>query len=141
MRLLAAAALAWAVADLLILVTQGFPSGWQLQVTFLCMAVVPAAALVLALRGRSPSALVVALTTLGSWAAILGVLGLVTIVGLPLILVSAFAYQLTRKYADGKQGRPSGGWALRAGLITGAIGLAVGLVGLVITILSAVGAG
>jgi hypothetical protein len=141
MRLLAAAALAWAVADLLILVTQGFPSGWQLQVTFLCMAVVPAAALVLALRGRSPETLVVALTTLGSWAAILGVLGLVTIVGLPLILVAAFAYLLTRQYADGKQGRPSGGWAIRAGLITGGIGLAVGLVGLVITILGAVGSG
>jgi hypothetical protein len=141
MRLLAAAAVVWAVADLLILLTQGFPSGWQLQVTFLCIAVVPAVALVFALRGRSPETLVVALTTLGSWAAILGVLGLVTIVGLPMILVAAFAYRLTRKFADGKQGRPTGGWALRAGLITGGIGLAVGLVGLVVTILSAVGAG
>ena len=82
----------------------------------------------------------VALTTVGSWAAILGVLGLVTIVGLPLLLVSAFAYLLTRKYADGEQGRPDGGWALRAGLITGGIGVAVGLVGVVITILSAGGA-
>jgi hypothetical protein len=43
---------AWTAADLLILLTQGFPSGWQLQVTFLCMALVPAGALVLALRGR-----------------------------------------------------------------------------------------
>jgi len=141
MRLLAAAAVAWAVADLLILLTQGFPSGWQLQVTFLCMALVPAGALLLALRGRSPETLVVALTTLGSWTAILGVLGLVTIVGLPLLLVAAFAYLLTRRYADGKQGRPSGGWALRAGLISGGVGVAVGLVGLVITILSAVGGG
>jgi hypothetical protein len=128
------------VADLLILLTQGFPSGWQLQVTFLFMTLVPAAALVLALRGRSPRTLVVALATLGTWAAILGVLGLVTIVGLPLLLVAAFAYLLTRRYADGEHGRPSGGWALRAGLITGGIGLAVGLIGLVITILSAVGA-
>jgi hypothetical protein len=141
MRLLAAAAVAWAVADLLILLTQGFPSGWQLQVTFLCMALVPAGALLLALRGRSPETLVVALTTLGSWTAILGVLGLVTIVGLPLLLVAAFAYLLTRRYADGKQGRPSGGWALLAGLISGGVGVAVGLVGLVITILSAVGGG
>ena len=141
MRLLAAASVAWAVADLLILLTLGFPSGWQLQVTFLCMAVLPAAALLLALRGRSPETLVVALTTLGSWALILGVVGLVTIVGLPLILVAAFAYLLTRRYADGQQGRPNGGWALRAGLIAGGIGLAVGLIGLVITILSAVGAG
>jgi hypothetical protein len=141
MRLLAAAGLAWAVADLLILLTQGFPAGWQLQVTFLCMALVPAAALVFALRGRSPETLVVALTTLGTWAAILGVLGLVTIVGLPMLLVAALAYLLTRRYADGKQGRPDGGWALRAGLITGGVGLAVGLMGLVITILSAVGGG
>jgi hypothetical protein len=141
MRLLAAAAVAWAVADLLILLTQGFPSGWQLQVTFLCMALVPAGALLLALGGRSPETLVVALTTVGSWAAILGVLGLVTIVGLPLLLVAAFAYLLTRRYADGKEGRPSGSWALRAGLISGGVGVAVGLVGLVITILSAVGGG
>jgi hypothetical protein len=141
MRLLAASAVAWAVADLLLLLTQGFPSGWQLQVTFLCMALVPAAALILALRGRSPETLVVALTALGSWTSILGVLGLVTIVGLPLILVAAFAYLLTYNYADGMQGRPDGGWAVRAGLITGGIGLAVGLIGLVITILSAVGAG
>jgi len=140
-RLLAAAAVVWAVADLLILLTQGFPSGWQLQVTFLFMALVPAAALTVSLRGRSPRTLVVALATLGTWAAILGVLGLVTIVGLPLLLVAAFAYLLTRGYADGKQGHPDGGWALRAGLVTGAIGLAVGLIGLVITILSAVGAG
>lgn len=52
MRLLVAAVVAWTAADLLILLTQGFPSGWQLQVTFLCMALVPAGALVLALRGR-----------------------------------------------------------------------------------------
>ncbi|MGB6770653.1 MAG: hypothetical protein WBF51_01420 [Candidatus Dormiibacterota bacterium] len=139
MQLLVAAAVAWAVADLLILLTQGFPSGWQLQVTFLCMAVAPAAALALALRGRSPRTLVVALATLGSWAAILGVLGLVTVVGLPMLLVAAFAYMLTRWYADGQEGRPSGGWALRAGLITGGMGVVVGLVGLVITILNAVG--
>ncbi|MGA7087338.1 MAG: hypothetical protein WA724_09065 [Candidatus Dormiibacterota bacterium] len=139
MRLLVAAAVAWAVADLLILLTQGFPSGWQLQVTFLCMALAPAAALALALRGRSPRTLVVALATLGSWAAILGVLGLVTVVGLPMLLVAAFAYMLTRRYADGQEGRPSGGWALRAGLITGGMGVVVGLVGLVITILNAVG--
>lgn len=139
MRLLVAAAVAWAAADLLILLTQGFPSGWQLQVTFLCMALAPAAALALALRGRSPRTLVVALATLGSWAAILGVLGLVTVVGLPMLLVAAFAYILTRRYADGQEGRPSGGWALRAGLITGGMGVVVGLVGLVITILNAVG--
>jgi hypothetical protein len=139
MRLLAAAMVVWAAVYLLILFTQGFSAGWQLQVTFIFMTLVPAAALMLALRGRSPQRLVVALATLASWATILGVLGLITIVGLPLILVAAFAYSLTRKYADGEQGHPSGGWALRAGLITGGIGVAVGLVGLVITILSAVG--
>jgi hypothetical protein len=100
------------------------------------LALIPAGLMVIALQGRSPRALVVATSILATWAALLGVLGLVSLSGAPLLVVGAVAYLALPTLADGEQGRPDWGWARRVLVLSGLLGLLVAFVALLTTIIS-----
>lgn len=136
MWLLTAAMVVWAGGYLAIILAQGSTQDWWLPGWFVAMALIPAAGMVIGLRGKSPRWLVVATATLASWGAILGVLGLVSLIGAPLILVGALAYQLIPALADGQQGRPDRAWARRRILVCFVVGLVFAFAALVTAIIA-----
>ncbi len=136
MWVLTAAVVVWAGGYLVITIAQGSLQDWWGPGWYLALALIPAGLMAIALRGRSPRALVVATSILATWAAILGVLGLVSLIGAPLLLVGAVAYQALPTLADGEQGRPDWGWGRRVLVLSGLLGLLVAFVALVTTIIS-----
>lgn len=110
MWVLTAAMVAWASGYLAIILAQGDTQDWWAPGWFVAMALIPAGAMVVGLTGASPRRLVVATATLASWAAILGVLGLVTLVGAPLLLVEPSPTSSSRVWrTDGRAGRTGAG--------------------------------
>jgi hypothetical protein len=133
--LLAAAMVVWAVAYLLVLLVQGTSSWWSLGL-FTSMALIPAILVAVALRRPSPRGLAAAIVLLAAWSTILGILGLVSLIGLPLLLVGFLAFRTIPACADGREGRPDRRWSGRVLAVSLTLGLACALVAIVGTILS-----
>jgi hypothetical protein len=125
----------WAAAYLLVLLVQGTYS-WLSLGLFTSMALIPAILLAVALRQRSPRGLAAAVALLAAWSTILGIVGLVSLIGLPLLLVGFLAFRTFPACADGREGRPDRRWSRRALAVSLALGLAYTLVAIVVTILS-----
>jgi hypothetical protein len=86
---------------------QAVEQDWWVPVWFIGMALIPAGPMAVGLIGRSPRRLVAAPATMAVWATVLGVLGMVSLIGLPLILEGALTSQLIPACADGQHGRPN----------------------------------
>jgi hypothetical protein len=125
----------WAAAYLLVLLVQGTYS-WLSLGLFTSMALIPAILLAVALRQRSPRGLAAAVVLLAAWSTILGVVGLVSLIGLPLLVVGFLAFRTVPACADGREGRPDRRWSRRVLAVSLALGLAYTLVAIVATILS-----
>ncbi|MGC1184480.1 MAG: hypothetical protein WBA31_04915 [Candidatus Dormiibacterota bacterium] len=133
--LMAAAMVIWAGAYLIIsLAGEVYP--WWGGGVFISMALIPALLMAAALRGGSPKRLAGATVVLAVWSTILGVLGLVSLIGLPLLLVALLAFRTIPACADGRQGRPDRRWSRRVLVASLVLGLGYALLAIVVSILA-----
>lgn len=131
---MAAALVIWAAAYLIIsLAGEVYP--WWGGGIFISMALIPALLMAAALRGRSPKGLAGATVVLAAWSTILGVLGLVSLIGLPLLLVGVLAFRTIPACADGRQGRPDRRWSGRVLGLSLVLGFCYALLAIVASIL------